>query len=35
MNSVLIRHLNPKTILISGAGPIQSVKKELEKFKVV
>lgn len=35
VNSALKRHLNPMKLLISGAGPIQSVKKELEKFKVV
>lgn len=34
VQTALKKYLNLETIVISGAGPIQSVKKELEAFKV-
>jgi len=32
VNTAIRKYLNPRALVISGAGPIQSVKKELEKF---
>lgn len=32
VNEVIKKYLNPKTLVISGAGPVQAVKKDIQKF---